>query len=131
MARGRRPGDLGKKTLLEYEDLAKLLHRIKTRGESPLDILLKAMLHFYDRFSLAETPEEQDIAMLKAAAMAKEAAPYVHPKLQSLQVEVNSDNVQHVISEKPMNVEEWAAQYGTIEEACGVGSTARATTDVN
>jgi hypothetical protein len=44
-----------------------------------------------------------------AAAVA--AAPYLHPRLASSDTTIKSDNVHYVVSDKPMSVEEWQAEF--------------------
>jgi hypothetical protein len=46
---------------------------------------------------------------LQCAAL---AAPYVHPRLNSSDVTLTSDNVVRIISEQPMTIQEWCAQNG-------------------
>lgn len=55
------------------------------RGITPLEVMLEAMRHFHDAGQLKD-----------AAAVAKDAAPYVHPRLA--QVEHQGNN------EKPMRL---------------------------
>jgi hypothetical protein len=47
----------------------------------------------------------------QAAAVAKDAAPYCHPRLSSIETTMQSDNVHRVISERPMTEEEWLAAF--------------------
>lgn len=39
------------------------------------------------------------------------AAPYIHPRLASTDTTIKSDNVHHVISDKPLSEDEWLASY--------------------
>ncbi len=44
-----------------------------------------------------------------AAAVA--AAPYIHPRLQSSDTTIKSDNVHRVVADRPMSIEEWQGKY--------------------
>lgn len=69
-------------------------------GVTPLEVMLEAMRTLY-----------QGGDLIAAAGVAKDAAPYVHPKLS--QIEQKSEvTVQKAVSDEPLTPEEWAASYG-------------------
>ena len=104
---GRPKGALNKKT-------QELIIRATEEGISPLDVLLNGMREFY---SLAEREyakikghefdSEDNIEKFKSVVgfknlardYARDAAPYVHPKLASLQANVNVNNVEAELAE--------------------------------
>jgi hypothetical protein len=44
--------------------------------------------------------------------LAKAAAPYIHPRLASLEQSVETETVQYIISDRqPMSDEEWQRRY--------------------
>lgn len=65
---GRKRGGLAKKT-------TEIAQRAVEQGVTPLEVLLKAMTVHYEAGRYDE-----------AAAVAKDAAPYVHPRLSAVQV---------------------------------------------
>jgi hypothetical protein len=48
--------------------------------------------------------------------MAKAAAPYIHPRLASLEQSVETETVQCIISDRQMSAEEWELRYCTPRE---------------
>jgi hypothetical protein len=70
---GRKPGSATKKT----RDIA---NRAASEGITPLEVMLQAMRAHYDAGNLDE-----------AALKAKDAAPYVHPKLASVDNTLKGD----------------------------------------
>ncbi len=71
-------------------------------GLTPLEVMLRAM-------RLHATAERWD----DAAAIAKDAAPYIHARLSS--VDLNSEGTLTVrdVSSEPLTIDEWAAQFVT------------------
>lgn len=71
-------------------------------GLTPLEVMLRAM-------RLHATAERWD----DAAAIAKDAAPYIHARLSS--VDLNSEGTLTVrdVSSEPLTTDEWAAQFVT------------------
>ena len=65
---------------------------------TPLEVMLRRM---------RGDPDITDEAFQAAIA----AAPYIHPRLASSDTTIKSDNVHRVVSDKPLSVEEWQAQY--------------------
>lgn len=75
---GRKPGSATEKT-------REIADRAAESGVTPLEVMLKAM-----QFSIGKFDETQGIDHLVAAAsFAKDAAPYMHPRLSSVEVEGN------------------------------------------
>lgn len=70
-------------------------HRI---GRMPLEVMLARMD--------GDSSISDDMF---AAAVA--AAPYIHPRLASSDTTIKSDSVHYVVSDKPLTVEEWCAQF--------------------
>lgn len=68
-----------------------LQERVAATGVEPLDVMLAAMRHLYDHAQklqaddFAQDAEAVTAAFVGAAAIAKDAAPYVHPKLANVQ----------------------------------------------
>lgn len=103
---GRPKGVPNKKTL-------ELIARVQSEGIMPLDVLLNDMRFYYNlgenKMMEAQTCEpgkKQSVAFRAATALkdiaagrARDAAPYIHPKLASLQANVNVTNVEAELAE--------------------------------
>lgn len=72
-------------------------------GWLPLDILLAKMRN-------QPLPDGSSVDEGQFAA-AIAAAPYIHPRLASTDTTLKSDNVHRVVSDKPLTVAEWQAEY--------------------
>ncbi len=72
------------------------LRTLAMEGILPLEYMLGVM-----RDESASTERRDD--------MAKSAAPFLHPRLQS--IEMKADVVQNVVSERPLTAAEWAAEH--------------------
>lgn len=78
---GRPPGAHNKRSRAIAEKAAK-------KGITPLEVMLDAMRHLHRKayFDGAKKRAEPDDAMLREAAeIAKDAAPYMHPRLNAIQ----------------------------------------------
>lgn len=82
---GRKPGTVTKKRNLAQAATESTIKAL-TEGVTPLDILIGAMKEAYDKGGF-----------MAAAPFAKEAAPYVHPKLSSIEAKV--DNIHRDAAE--------------------------------
>lgn len=69
-------------------------------GVLPLDVMLDNMRRAY-----AAGDREG------AQVCARDAAPYIHARLASSDVRLESDNTHRVVSDKPMTVDEWQAEF--------------------
>lgn len=91
---GRPPGAASRKTRA-------IADRAAAEGITPLEVMLEAMRGLYEAGNKVE-----------AAQIAKDAAPYMHPRLQ--QIEQKSEvTVQKAVSDAPLTPDEWAAQHGS------------------
>jgi len=78
-------------------------------GITPIEVMLGAMRELW-----AEgTPESKR----EAAEIAKDAAPYIHPRLASIDQTIKEDRPFAVLFEACSNAEEWEARYGPVLEA--------------
>lgn len=103
---GRPKGAVGKKT-------QELIARVEAEGIMPLDVFLNDMRYFYNlgenKMRIAEqtAPGKAQAKEFRAAAelkgiardCARDAAPYLHPKLASLQANVQVTNVEAELAE--------------------------------
>jgi len=88
---GRKPGKRSRKT-------TELIKAIEESGLTPLDYML----------SVLRDEEKPESVRLQAA---RDSAPYIHSKLQSLEVET-SVTTNHVVSSEPLDVDEWLKKHG-------------------
>ena len=91
---GRKKGTRNRRT-------AELIQAIEKSGDTPLEYMTS------EYRNKNNTP-----AVRLQAAIA--AAPYVHQKLQSLEVQSNV-TMNHVVSADAMNMDEWEAKYSANE----------------
>lgn len=75
---GRKPGSATKKT-------REIADRAAASGVTPLEIMLDSMMAFADQAKKSKDPEIKLKLMAEAASVAKDAAPYVHPRLQAIE----------------------------------------------
>lgn len=97
---GSRPG-AGRKHGVRNKRTAAQIKAVEESGITPLDYML----------SILRDENKTESVRLQAA---KDAAPYVHQKLQSIEMESNI-TTNHVVSDKPLDVDEWIEKYGTEE----------------
>jgi hypothetical protein len=91
---GRPPGSKNQRS-------AEIARAAVDAGITPIEVMLTAMRELWDQ----GTPEDKR----EAATIAEDAAPYVHPRLASIEQSVTGP-VHYVISDHPMTVEEWEAE---------------------
>jgi hypothetical protein len=84
---GRKPGTATKKTRAIADQAAR-------EGLTPLEVMLDAMTALHKRANALPDVDEADMGgrkidrlglLVAAAAVAKDAAPYMHPRLQAIQ----------------------------------------------
>ena len=91
---GRKPGARNKRTAAQIK-------AVEESGITPLGYML----------SILRDEGKPENVRLQAA---KDAAPYVHQRLQAVEMESNI-TTNHVVSDKPLDVDEWIEKYGTEE----------------
>ncbi len=88
---GRRKGSTNTKTAIERAAVKEKVEAIKAEGDLPLDVLLRIMRSSKDEAVIIDC--------------AKAAAPYVHPKLASIEHKGDPDNpletVTHIVLTSP------------------------------
>src|SRR5262245_29888782 len=107
MARGSKPGERrgGRQRGTPNKATARRQAEVAATGVTPLDALLKKMRYHIKLFEAEIAKgEEADgktlaLAMDKAAEAARDAAPYVHPRLAAVQ-HTGADNgpIEHTVS---------------------------------
>lgn len=73
---------------------------VKASGTTPLEFLLSEMRN-----------TKRSVGIRRACA--RDAAPYVHPKLAAVEVSGGDRPIRHVISAEPLSEQEWANMHGT------------------
>ena len=84
---GRKPGSPNKKT-------AELQRKIAAEGITPLEYMLQVL-------------RSKNSNKLEKLDAAKAAAPYLHPRLSSVDMSTKGDTTLRVISDRPMTEDEW------------------------
>ena len=99
MKGGARPG-AGRPKGAASRKTREIANKAMAEGITPLEVMLEAMREQYEAGN-----------KIAAAQLAKDAAPYIHPRLQ--QVEQKSDVTVHkTVSADPMTPEEWERRHG-------------------
>src|SRR4026207_522444 len=93
---GRRPG-AGRPVGSKNQRSAEIARAAAESGITPIEVMLGTMRELWAQ----GTPE----AKRQAAEIAKDAAPYIHPRLASI------DQTFAVLLEECSNAEEWRARY--------------------
>lgn len=76
---GRKPGSANKKT-------REIADKAAAEGTTPLEIMLRTMKAFADEAEANKTDRDAHLKLMAAASsVAKDAAPYVHPRLQAIE----------------------------------------------
>lgn len=91
---GRKPGSATKKTKAIADKAAQ-------DGITPLEVMIEAMRAHYDAGSLDE-----------AAEIAKDAAPYMHPRLAAVELGGKNGGPIPVIAAAPLTAQQWEDEYG-------------------
>ncbi len=86
---GRKKGTKNAKTLARKEIAEKAL----SKGVTPLEVMLGAMRAMWARAKRSKEAEAKATYQAKASEIAKDAAPYVHPRLTA--VEMSGDMTLH------------------------------------
>lgn len=79
---GRKPGTVSKQT----KDRRRAIHKASSEGIMPLDVMLGTMRSLWAQAHYGPVPNEE--LKLQAHAVAKDAAPYLHPKLSNIEANV-------------------------------------------
>jgi hypothetical protein len=107
MARGSKPGERrgGRQKGVPNKATQKRQAEVAASGATPLDALLKKMRHHLALFKAESAKGKKAdgkalaVAMDKAAEAARDAAPYVHPRLASIQHAGDKENpIQHAVT---------------------------------
>ena len=96
-----------------------VLAKAEEYGISPLDVMLSTMRDAWDTAAKVSDPLEKLNAKAIAVQAAKEAAPYVHARLASVESKVDATHEHRTISPDPPSPEEWERQYGGVAAATG------------
>ena len=99
---GRRPG-AGRPVGSKNQRTAEIARAAAEEGITPIEVMLGAMR---DLWAIG-TPE----AKREAAEIAKDAAPYIHPRLASIDQAIREDRPFAVVPGQ-LSIEEWQVTYG-------------------
>ena len=87
---GARPGAGRKKGSGNKKRSADLIARLHAEGPTPLDVMLNTMRAFWQMAQKPDGTIDREKAHA-AATIAKDAAPYVHPRLASINQELSGE----------------------------------------
>ena len=117
---GKRPG-AGRPQGSKNQRTAEIARAAADAGITPIEVMLGAMRELWE----VGTPD----AKREAAAIAKDAAPYIHPRLASIDQTINEAPRFVIRVPEPLAIEEWeanvrAGKYGPeAQRAVGCLST--------
>src|SRR6187549_3095016 len=100
---GRRPG-AGRPVGSKNQRTAEIARAAAESGITPIEVMLGAMRQLWAQGTLE--------AKREAAEIAKDAAPYIHPRLASIDQTIKEDRPFALIPETCSSAEEWQARYG-------------------
>jgi hypothetical protein len=100
---GVRPG-AGRPVGSKNQRSAEVARKAADAGMTPIEVMLTAMRELWEE----GTPE----ARKEAARIAKDAAPYVHPRLASIDQTVREATRFVIRAPEPCTAEEWQEKYG-------------------
>jgi len=100
---GRRPG-AGRPVGSKNQRSADIARTAAESGITPIEVMLGTMRELW----ALGTPE----AKREAAEIAKDAAPYIHPRLASIDQAIREDRPFALLVEPCSNAQEWEALYG-------------------
>lgn len=95
---GKRPG-AGRPAGAATQRTRAIADQAAAEDLTPLDVMLRAMR---DHASADRWDE--------AAVIAKDAAPYLHPRLSSIDVKAETDLTVYSVSDQPLTADEWLAE---------------------
>lgn len=105
---GARPG-AGRPKGAANRRTREIADKAAAEGITPLEVMLKAMMEHYDAKEYTA-----------AAAIAKDAAPYIHPRLASVEQKHSGDiNVGRIDAPAKETREEWLARQQRVGTAAG------------
>jgi len=77
-----------------------LREKAKKLGVDPIDVMINTMKELVEAAQKARLPLAQRFDFLeRACTIAKDAAPYIHPKLQSVELSGNDDHPVRIAGE--------------------------------
>ena len=100
---GRRRG-AGRPLGSKNRRTAEIARAAAESGITPIEVMLGTMRELWAQ----GTPE----AKREAADIAKDAAPYIHPRLASIDQTIKEDRPFAILLEECSNAEEWVERYG-------------------
>ena len=100
---GKRPG-AGRPLGSKNQRTAEIARAASDAGITPIEVMLSTMRELWDLGTLE--------AKREAATIAKDAAPYVHPRLASISQAITEDRPYAIVLEPCRTAEEWEATYG-------------------
>jgi hypothetical protein len=99
---GNRPG-AGRPQGSKNQRTAEIARTAVVAGITPIEVMLGAMRGLWE----VGTPE----AKREAATIAKDAAPYIHPRLASIDQTINGPCRNVIRVPEPLPMDEWEAKY--------------------
>lgn len=103
---GRRKGTLDKRT-------REIAERAAQEGISPLEVMVSVMREQWEIYVADKTPEHAAAAVVAA----ERVAPYMHPRLASVEQFVDAKVRTFAVGGDPLPEDEWQRTYGPLAAA--------------
>ena len=111
---GARPGSGRKKGSGNKKRSADLIARLHADGPTPLEVMLNAMRAFWQMAQNSDGSIDREKAQA-AATIAKDAAPYVPPRLASINQELSGEmHIGGIDAPAPEDRETWLAKRAAL-----------------
>jgi hypothetical protein len=103
MPRGGKREGAGRKEGSATKRTREIADKAAQEGITPLEVMLQAMRE-------ALGPEGKNF--VAAQPFARDAAPFMHPKLASTEMKMDAELTHNTVSADPLSPDEWQQQYG-------------------
>lgn len=119
MRGGSRPG-AGRKKGSATKKTREIANKAAATGITPLEVMLLTMRREWRKYTRDKSPESAQAA-LSAAQL---AAPYMHPRLASVEQFVDAKVRNFAVSSEPLKEDEWERTYGPLAAPGGASKGA-------
>lgn len=106
--RGRPKGSLNKRT-------KEIAEKAAAEGITPLEVMTNIMREQWQIYCKEKTPEHAAAAVVAA----ERVAPYMHPRLASVEQYVDAKVRNFAVGGEPLPDDEWERTYGPLAAAAG------------
>ena len=88
----------------------------KTEGVTPLEVMVQTMRAMWQEAAKTAGQIDLDLAR-EACEIAEKAAPFMHPRLASIEQFIDAKVRQFAVTDQPLDDDEWDRTYGPLATA--------------